>query len=463
MHTAITASLTVVLALAWAAPDVSAAGPLRPHPQNPCWLTDGDGKAIFLAGSHTWATIQERGVEGETPDFDYSGYLDFMQRQGHNFLRLWTWEHAAWMQFAPRETKVRYKPLPYPRTGPGRALDGGPRFDVQRFNQEYFDRLRARVVEAGNRGLYVSVMFFQGFSTEQKQTKVVDPKIGNAWEGHPFHPDNNINGINGDLDGDGRGREVHSLDSPEIVRLHEAYARKVIDTLRGLNHVIWEICNECHPSSVEWQYHMIRFIKKHDGGAKARLVGMTGSPIQNAPMFASPADWISPVGSDYLNNPPVTPNRLVIVDTDHIAPEGVNPIWVWKNFLRGNHFITMDFYRDFRVGSPSEPLPKWNAIRRAMGDAARYSARVNLARMAPRGDLASTGYCLADPGREYLALQPEAGALEVTLPDEKGSYAVEWVDVATGRQLSGAARVESGKTRFVPPVEGPAVLHLRAQ
>ncbi len=42
------------------------ARPLRIHPQNPRYLADDMGKAIWLAGSHTWANFQERGVGGET-------------------------------------------------------------------------------------------------------------------------------------------------------------------------------------------------------------------------------------------------------------------------------------------------------------------------------------------------------------------------------------------------------------
>ena len=85
--------------------------PLRAHPDNPLYFTNGSGRAIWLTGSHTWATFQERGVAGQTPDFDYDAWLDFMARNGHNFLRLWRWEHAQWMQFVPAETLIRYEPM----------------------------------------------------------------------------------------------------------------------------------------------------------------------------------------------------------------------------------------------------------------------------------------------------------------------------------------------------------------
>jgi hypothetical protein len=92
-----------------AMPPAQASGPLRVCAENPRYFADATGKPIYLTGSHTWAKLQER-AGPDTPPFDYDGYLDFMQKHHHNFLRLWTWEHAAWMQFT--DSLIRYEPLP---------------------------------------------------------------------------------------------------------------------------------------------------------------------------------------------------------------------------------------------------------------------------------------------------------------------------------------------------------------
>ncbi len=442
----------------------SAAGPLRVHPKNPRYFSDSSGGAVLLTGSHTWANFQERGVEGETPDFDYERYLDFMQELGHNFMRMWRWEHAQWMQFVPGDTLIRYKPMAYMRTGPGVALDGKPKFDLTRFNQAYFDRLRAKVVAADERGIYVSVMMFQGFSVEQKGTKGVDPKKGNAWEGHPYNSSNNINGIDGDLDGDGEGDETHTLKSRAIVELHEDYIRKVIDTLNDLDNVLWEISNESHTDSIEWHYHMIRFIKQYEAGKPHQHpVGMTSSPISNPPLFASPADWISPNGKNYLNKPPDTRgNKVIIVDNDHINPWNSDPAWIWKNLMRGNQFILMDNYMDFRTGSPEVPDAKHDPARKAMGFARWLSERVDLASLTPRSDLASTKYCLANPGMEYLVYQQQGSGRSLSLKLEPAMYAVEWIDLTGGRTAKGKdLQAKAGDTTFQSPFDGPKMLHLK--
>jgi hypothetical protein len=38
---------------------------------------------------------------------------------------------------------------PWSRTGPGKAKDGKPKFNLDSFDQTYFDRLRERVIAAG--------------------------------------------------------------------------------------------------------------------------------------------------------------------------------------------------------------------------------------------------------------------------------------------------------------------------
>jgi hypothetical protein len=68
-----------------------------------------------------------------------------------------------------------------------------PKFDLEKFNPGYFDRLRSRVIAARDRGIYVGVMLFQGWS-------IYNHDYGNPWPLHPFNQSNNINGINGDPD-----------------------------------------------------------------------------------------------------------------------------------------------------------------------------------------------------------------------------------------------------------------------
>src|SRR6185436_5085896 len=116
-----------------------AAGPLRVHPGNPRYFTDGTTntddslKAIYLTGSHTWGNL----CDGDKwPKFDYNAYLDFLDHYPHNFIRLWSGYNLG------------LPPIPYERTGPGAALDGKPKVDLTRLDARFFDRLRSRVIAA---------------------------------------------------------------------------------------------------------------------------------------------------------------------------------------------------------------------------------------------------------------------------------------------------------------------------
>src|SRR4029453_15131006 len=153
-------------------------------------------------------------------------------------------------------------------------------------------------------GFCGGVKLFDDWSTENP----------GPWKGHPFNVKNNINGINGDLDDDGLGREFHTLQIPAITRLQEAYVKKVVETVNDLDNVLYEIANETGISKA-WQYHMINVIKAYERDKpKQHPVGMTvGWPVlevDNATLFASPADWISPnaIGG-YRDNPPAADGR----------------------------------------------------------------------------------------------------------------------------------------------------------
>ena len=89
--------------------------------------------------------------------------------------------------------------------------------------------------------------------------------------------------------------------------------------------------------------------------------------------------------------------------------------------------------------------------------------RVGLIEMEPRPDLSSTRFTLANPGVEYLTLQPEPGAFTVTL--EPASYSVEWFGVDR-RDTVDAEDVTvdvAGPVDFRPPLDTePSVLYPRS-
>ena len=470
-------------------------GPLVVSRANPRYFTVDDQEAVYLTGSHIWNNFHDGlgpgGTCAEQPEQnDYQAYLKFLTDHGHNFIRLWRWEHFR-SQAANGAFHLCMSPQPWPRTGPGTASDGKPAFDLSRFDQAYFDRLRDRVEAAGAEAIYVAVMLFDGWALH------LSPPPDNV-EGHPFAAANNVNGIGIASIVD---YQVLPLD-PAVQALQEAYIRKVVDTVQDLPNVLYEVANEssgADADSVEfpdgssiptpvgdstaWQYWLIDLVKgyERERGYQRHPIGMTMQfpvPDQarvNDPLFNGPADWVSPGFEDeiftgrWATDPPAADGtKVVISDTDHYIPGGGDALWAWRSLLRGHHPILMDYgildvvhHLDPSLGVPS--YESFEPARRAMGDTLGFARRLRLLATTPR-ELSSTGYVLADPGREYLVLQPSGAAEPFTVTLEPGAYRAEWFAV-DGRETTPADQVtveEAAPVGFAAPfTAGPAVLYLQ--
>lgn len=445
------------------------AGPLRVHPTNSRYFADGTGSVIYLTGSHTWASLQDCGLDVGSVDtsdppreFDFNAYLELLTENNHNFIRLWRWELP---QAVDRSGQNYFsQPQPWLRTGSENANDRKPKFDLTQFDPSYFDRLRTRVIAAGDRGIYVSIMLFEGWFLSGSLK---------SWQYHPMNSNNNVNGINGDANGNGNGEEINTNQIAAVVDLQRAYVRKVVDTVNDLDNVLYEIANESAVSgSTQWQYDLIRFIKSYEADKpQQHPVGMTSQAwslgAKHDLLWNSPADWISlgqitnfdSAQDPYVKNPPAAPGgKVSVLDTDHLGwniyinDAKLSRAWVWKSFLRGHNPILMENLKD---------NSGWIAARAAMGQTRTYANKMDLAAMTPRDDLASTTYCLAKPGQVYLVYQPGSGAFTVNLPT--ATYRYEWFNPTTGAAAGlGTVKVSGDNKSFTPPFSNDAVLYLTA-
>src|SRR5215204_5315047 len=483
------------------------AGPVVVSEANPRYFAVGlgetaDRRVVYLTGSHVNNNFHDGSGPGadcaETPEpNDFRACLEFLKERSHDFIRLWRWEQFR-SQVAGGAFHFCMTPQPWPRTGPGSARDGKPKFDLSRFDPAYFDRLREYVIAAGNKGIYISVMLFEGFGLHRSLAP-------DNVEGHPFHAANNLNDIGIASIND---YQVLPLDA-SVKALQEAYVRKVVDTVHDLPGVLYEVANESSGGgsvdarfleaiglseppdwgdSTQWQYWVIDFLKHYESqmGYARHPVGMTMQypvPDQgkvNDVLFNSPADWISPGFDDvespmqnsrWSTNPPANDGAKVIIsDTDHYSPMKADALWAWKSFLRGHNPILYDLGIVTGVNPPdsssgSPPFASLEPARYAMGDTLRFAREMDLVAMEPRGDLSSTGYTLANPGEEYLVLQPDEKAYPFTARLEANTYSVRWHSVGS-RETKDAGKVtveNHGNTTFTAPFAkaGPAVLYLK--
>ena len=182
-----------------------------------------------------------------------------------------------------------------------------------------------------------------------------------------------------------------------------------------------------------------------------------------------------------MTDPPLWDGKKVcVMDTDHLWGHGGTAPWAWKSFLRGYHTLLMDVWEPIpgspcpdvnwgpRPGYPRRNLnrrddPTWEPVRRALGSTRSYALRMDLAAMVPSDTIASSGYCLENPQREYLIYLPDGDLVTVDLQPNIGPLVVEWMDPVEGTIIPGGTVDAGVKRTFAVPFVGPAVLYLRNQ
>jgi hypothetical protein len=456
----------------------NATGPLRPLASNPHYFTDGSGKAILLTGSQTWDTFQDLDQSSSPAAFDFTAYVTFLKLHGHNVTILWRKDLPTYCSWGAGGT-WHVAQFPWKRTGGSSgnqvASDGLPAFDLTQLDQAYFDRLRARVIQLQQNGIYAVVELFDGLGLSNNRC---------ANDGYPFTGGNNVNGVD-----DGGGTNSMTMTSPNaITGYQDALVQKVIDTVNDQPNVLWEPSEEAPDNSTWWQGHMITLIHTYEAGkAFQHPVGYASLNVNGAndgTLYNSDADWVAPVArisppSSCGSGRPAC--KVNINDSDHSYfgmwndSGQVNRNYLWENFANGNQVMFMDPYLIYWTTgnrnlcqSPSNgvctgPDARWNNMRDNLGYTLSYAKKMDLAKMTPQGNLTSTGFCLADnvaTGAEYLVYAPNGGTLTVNLSATTRVLNVEWFDPVSGTTTSGGMITGGSTKSFTPPFSGDAVLYI---
>jgi hypothetical protein len=225
-----------------------ARAPLALHPQNPHYfLFRGQPAILITSGEHYGAVVNL--------DFDYVKYLDTLAADRLNLTRLFVAYreqpgafNIASNTLAPQQERFI---APWARSGVPGYFDGGNKFDLTKWDEKYFARLRDFVAEAAKRGVIVEATLFSHFYGDK------------SWETHPLHPRNNVNGVGKQC----TWAEAITLKHADVVAAQEAYVRKVVAELRDFDNVYYEVCNEPYAHAVTandeimaWQHRIVDVI-----------------------------------------------------------------------------------------------------------------------------------------------------------------------------------------------------------
>jgi hypothetical protein len=467
-------------------PVASIRGPLRAS-KNPNYFADARGAPLILCGSHTWNTLQDWGTHGSLRPVEFDAFVRFLKAHGHNCTLLWYTELPKFRglptgEKAPPDFTVG--PHPWMRAGPGKATDGGLKFDLAKFDPAYFARLRARVKALHRAGIYVGVYLFSGEFQLRYRCRS---------DGYPFSGPNNVNGVDDGYRGGApeTGLASVTMTAPNaLTGFQDAYVKKAVDTLNDLPNVLWIVSEEAPTKSTWWNRHLISVVRAYEKGKRYQHpIGYAtlGERPMDSVLYNSDADWVAPWARF---SPPQSrgtgrpPRKVNVNDSDHSyfgmwnETPRENRNYAWVNFTNGNQVLFMDPYlvyyprekRNLCIspvrGIGSKPDPRWENFRNNLGYILKYSRKLNLALVRPSPTLCSTKHCLAQTpaaGAEYLVYAPCGDPFTVDLSAMPGlrRLAVEWFNPATGQTI-GAAPVQAGAAcrSFTPPFRGDAVLYL---
>jgi len=199
------------------------ATPIHIHPDNPKLFEFRGQPLVLLTATEHYGAVMNR-------PFRFERYLADTAAHRMTLTRLFTLFRELQSANNPYSTCKPETPdyiAPFVRTGPGRACDQEWKYDLDRPNPEYFERLHRFVALASDYGIVVEVVLL---------SNTYAPHI---WELNPLNARNNINGLEGI-----EWPDYLSQRWPKSYERQVSHIQKIVTELNPYDNLIYEICNE---------------------------------------------------------------------------------------------------------------------------------------------------------------------------------------------------------------------------
>lgn len=466
---------------------VRAQDAVKINSENPKYLLFRGKPLVLITATEHYGSVVNR-------PFDFEKYLD--DAATHKMTMTRTFLLFRELQ-SPRNPSSPLKPespdyiSPFVRSGPGKALDGEPIYDLDSWNPEYFERLHRFLDDASKKGIVVELTLFSNTYGDT------------VWALNPFRAENNMQHV-----GDIGWEEYTSLKDPELVRRQKAYARKIIDETSEYDNVYYEVCNEpgggipghATPADVDaWQKEMAHVMRDEMRrlGRPHLLSGQQAFTYGAKNMFPMDASFADKT-FDIVNDHPL-PNthfdghvydmgnfmskelrlgqvagfckaayrypKPTVLDEDNSASLyrdttgwTIHRKRAWTALMNGCHYDYIDF--SITVGSESGTAASRREIRTWMQHLSEFMALFDFVHSKPDlswiaeypANLVASG--LSESGRDYIAYLADSreltdptageairGSISLSLPS--GSYNVSLYSPVTG-EYSPAIEIKGG-------------------
>jgi hypothetical protein len=445
-----------------------AAAPLALHPDNPRYFIHaGQPTILITSGEHYGAVLNL--------DFDYRKYLDTLGAGGLNNTRTFSGAYVepqgafniARNTLAPAENRFV---APWARSDTPDYAKGGNKFDLSKWDANYFARLRDFVGHAGKNGVIVEMVLFCPFYEVSQ------------WKLSPQNAANNVNSV-----GDVARTNVYTLDKHGgLLAVHEAMTRKIVTELNEFDNLYYEICNEPYFGGVtlEWQHHIAETIVAAEKNLpRKHLISRNvanGSAVVDNPHpaisiynfhYAAPPDAVA---MNHALNKPIGDNETGFRGTNDLPYRTE----AWAFILAGGALynnLDYSFVAGHEEGTFQYPEKQPGGgnpeFRRQLAALRDFIYSFNFIEMQPAHEVikggvppGARGYALAKAGEAYAIYigplpakkdqrsEPWRGSTDLRLDLPAGDYTAEWLEPATRRKHDATSiRVGAGVFSIVSP------------
>ena len=427
--------------------------PITLHPDNPHYFLYEDKPAILItSGEHYGAVLNL--------DFDYVPYLDELSVNGLNLTRTFTGAYVEPLGAFKIERNTLAPPpgkfiCPWMRSETPGYVNSGNKFDLTKWDEKYFARLKDFLGEAEKRKIIVELALFCPFYEDMQ------------WNLSPMNPKNNINGI-----GPTDRTHVYTLDqSTGLLEVQEKLVRKIIQELKGYSNLICEICNEPYFGGVtmEWQHHIASIIQNEE--KKIPQPHLISQNIANGKLkIENPHPAVSVFNFHYAHPPVAVAQNYhlgkVIGDNETGFDGNADSTYRregWEFILAGGAlFNNLDysFTADHEHGTfeypATQPGGGTAALRKQLGILLTFMNDFDYLKMMPDSTLVSglpnkQSQVLAEVGKQYAIYVFGKGPHTFELSAPAGNYTVEYIDPLTGRQEEKQNVISNGTLKLTTP------------
>ena len=429
--------------------------PIALHPENPHYFLYEDKPTILItSGEHYGAVLNQ--------DFNYVDYLDELNKGGLNLTRTFTGAYVE-PEGAFKIERNTLAPVsgkficPWRRSDiPGYAK-GGNKFDLTKWDDEYFSRLKDFMTEAEKRKIIVELALFCPFYEDIQ------------WTLSPMNSINNVNSV-----GPTDRLDVYTLDKTKgLLEVQDALVRKIVQELKDYSNLIIEICNEPYFGGVtmEWQHHIASLIQEEEKDFPQKH--LISQNIANKKLkIENPHPGVSVFNFHYAYPPiPVAQNfhlNKVIGDNETGFEGTADSSYrkeAWAFLLAGGGlYNNLDY--SFTVGyengtfkyPETQPGGGSLALRKQLGYLKNFLYGFDFLKMRPDSTIIQGSFALykksqvlAEAGRQYAVYVFGKGPFDLELSIPAGTYSVEFIDPLTGKNEQGQNAASDGKITIACP------------